>query len=155
MRIHAKKVKSNDVAYSILRGYRRLHTSSGEEMPGGEWWRNQPGGCWQCKLYIISFHPRMREREKLADPLADPLPGAEERALLALARKAARFLEARKGIRITWAAGIRLRSRDRPVRDVWLFMLPWAQKGRRRWWHIDREDLAALREHISALLERM
>jgi hypothetical protein len=97
-----------------------------------EFWPCRPPGLpHQAKLHLLILHPKKGTRE---------LEGWD------LARAAADILEDRHGVTLDWACGFRASG------AVWLLVKPWAADaatGRRKWFCVGADDLAALREELS------
>jgi len=92
-----------------------------------------PAAKWQVKLYAVLLHPG---REVTGDPWYSPW---------SLAARAARTLEARRGLALDWAAGARRNGL------VWLLVKPYAvdeKTGKRVWFRPSPDDLAALRKLV-------
>lgn len=116
----------------ILKSFRRLMDARFDYpviMPREFWVAGTyPAAKWQVKLYILVLRPRRewyREWRRQEDAALD----------------AVRLLEARHGVTLDWAAGVRDSG------TVWVFIKPLAfnKKGRRVWFRITPDDLDALR----------
>lgn len=127
MRIKVMQVKRTEKALRLVQSLRLLATPQ-RDLPWlkpGDWLDRLPGLSWHTKLHVLVLHPR-----------PDELQGWD------LARAAAGILEARNGVVLDWAAGFRASG------AVWLLVKPWATEavtGRRVWFRVTPEGLAALR----------
>ena len=132
MQILIKQYRNVLSIKKMLVRYQRVAHAQSEipDLDPLDWFSDPGGGPNVAKLHVVSLYPH-----------PDELQG------YTLAAQAISILERRSKLNLNWVVGYSIDSAR-----IKLFISPWAQSpegGRRKWYWIDPDSLAALRATLS------